>query len=114
MLKEIDDLINSLQKDGHIAENMTQKEVIRLVYGLMMAGNRASVTNTLSMWQRCSFVRRQLAGVLGSPDCAETLSMLKKGGMVEQMAVHFKISSSHAYTVCSTCIEIFKAETKIK
>ena len=114
MLQEIQEVINTLQHDGYISEGMTQKEVVKLVYRLLMASNQQNVANTLTMINRCAFVRRQITGVLDSDDCVETLNMLRKNKLVELIATQFQISPSHAYTVCGTCIEIFKAEKKIK
>ena len=114
MLNEIDQLINSLKSEGHIKNDMTQMEVVKLVYSLMFASSRANVSSTLATWQRCAFVRRHIANVIGTKNQPETLDMLKKNGMVSAMAKHFQISESHAYSVCNTCIQMIKNEFKIR
>ena len=116
MLNEIEQLISTLETDGLIKPGMNKNEVIRLVYGLMMVSGRGQVSSTLATWQRCSFIRRHLQGVLKSPapDCIETLNMLRKGVLARQMAQHFNISESHAYSVCNACIDLFKHEKRIK
>lgn len=115
MLNEIEQLINLLETEGHLKPEMTKPEVIRLVYGLMMANGRRQVTELLATWQRCSFLRRHLAGMLSADNChPETFDLIKKGPLVTQMARHFQISESHTYTVCNTCIALFKSEKRIK
>lgn len=116
MLNEIEQLINTLEAEGLITPQMGKNEVIRLVYGLMMVSGRGQISNMLTTWQRCSFLRRHLHTVLQTPgpDCIETLNMLRKGALVTQMAKHFQISESYAYSICGTCIELFKSEKRIK
>lgn len=113
MIQEIELLLKTLEEDGLIKKDMPKKDVIRLVYGLMMINGRGQVNNLVTTWQRCSFVRRQLKAIIDSPDCIETLDMIHKGSIAIQMAKHFEISCSHAYTVCNTCIDLFKIEKRM-
>lgn len=115
MLNEIEQLITLLETEGRLKPEMTKPEVVRLVYGLMMANGRRQVTELLATWQRCSFLRRHLAGMLSAEHChPETFDLIKKGPLVTQMARHFKMSESHTYTVCNTCIALFKSEKRVK
>lgn len=114
MFQEIDQLINGLKSEGYIRDDMTQPDVIKLVYSIMLVSSRDNVSSVTTMWQRCSFVRRYVENIIKDNNCPETLDMLKKNGIVAAMAAHFQISHSHAYSVCSTCIQMLKHEFKIK
>lgn len=114
MFQEIDQLINGLKTEGYIREDMTQPDVIKLVYSLMLISSRDNVNSVAAMFQRCSFVRRYVENIIKDNNCPETLDMLKKNGIVAAMAAHFQLSHSHAYSVCSTCIQMLKHEFKIK
>jgi len=114
MLNEIEQLIKTLEGDGQIKDTMQRNEVARLIRSLLIVSSRGRVENLYSVWIRCSFLRRQLVGVLEGPAPFDILDNLHKGNLAKQMSKHFSISESHAYTVCNTCIDLFKIEKKSK
>ena len=50
MIQEIELLLKTLEDDGQIKKDMPKKDVIRLVYGLMMINGRGQVKKLVTTW----------------------------------------------------------------